>query len=96
MSERREQYLVASQQALIDVVETLAEGPLSHSSVAEIIEATGHPRDAVFRALQNLAYRGWAESPPGGGWRLAPGLVAIAERLRLAIAELHRRYFPGD
>jgi len=93
-SESREQYLVGSQQALIDIVEALAAEPLRHKSIPTLMQCADLPRDAVFRALQNLAERGWAEST-NAGWRLAPGgLVGIAETLRLAIAELHRAYFP--
>ncbi len=94
MSEQREQYLVTAQQALIDIVEALAGDPLRYKSVQALMETTGLPRDAVFRALQNLAWRGWAESE-NAAWRLAPALVGIAEGLRLAIGELHAFYFPG-
>ena len=93
MSADTEQYLVASQQALIDLVEALAEDPLRHKPIPALMERTELPRDAVFRGLQNLGWRGWAESQ-NAGWRLAPGLVGIAEGLRLAIAEMHRVYFP--
>ena len=86
------QYHNASQQALMLIVEILAERPFHGALVADLVPMTGKSRDQVFRALNNLAIAGWAEQTPGGGWRLTPRITQLSERVRIAIADLHDTY----
>ena len=81
----------ASQQTLLQVLEALGERPLEWQAQAALVERVGATRDQTHRALVNLEIAGWAEQAVGG-WRLTPKLVRIAERTRLAIAEIHRTY----
>lgn len=88
-------YRSDAQQALLRVVELLALRPLAPKTVAELVEASGEPRDRVFRALQNLALADWAAQVPGGGWRLTARATRLSEEFRLAIVDAHRTYLAG-
>lgn len=85
-------YVNVSQQTLLRVLEALGAQPLEWQAQADLVARTGATRDQTYRALRNLETSGWAESAGGGRWRLTPKVVGIAERTRLAIAEIHRRY----
>ena len=85
-------YEAAAQQALLEVVQALAERPLEGCRPAEVEEFTGRSKTVVFRALKNLEIAGWAEQTAAGHWRLAPEATKVSERVRVAIAEAHRRY----
>lgn len=88
------EYVSPASQALLAVVAALARRPLEPRTVASLAAQIGSPRDRVFRALRNLEEAEWAEPLPGG-WRLAPGIVRISERYRLALVDAHRRYLGG-
>ena len=78
-----------SQQTLLRVIEALGARPLEWQTRAELVGAS--TRDQTYRALRNLELAGWAEQGDAG-WRLTPKVVRLAERTRLAIAEIHRTY----
>ncbi len=88
-------YISPAAQALLSVVSALGRKPLEPQTVASLCERTGSTRNQTFRALKNLETAGWADRLPGG-WRLAPGIVRISERYRLAIADAHRQYLGGN
>ena len=91
-----EKYRSSSQQHLIQVVEALAERPLSTVGVDELAERLGCSRDQAYRTLRNLELADWAWQQEGtSAWRIAPRLTQLSERVRLAIADLHRAYL-GD
>ena len=85
-------YRSPGQQALLQVIDVLAERPLAPLSLADIdTRLEGVSRDRIYRALKNLELAGWAEQA-GGAWRLTPHLTRASERLRIALADLHHRY----
>lgn len=84
-------YLSTSQQQLLAVYLRLCEQPLFLLSPAALAEATGHSRDQVYRSLKNLERAGLAEQA-GSEWRVAPQAARLSERVRLALADLHRSY----
>lgn len=86
-------YRSSSQQVLLQVVDALAERPLNGLPLADVVTRLGRSasRDQVYRALKNLELAGWAEAA-GEAWRLTPRLTRASERVRVAIADLHRRY----
>lgn len=85
-------YVSRGQQALLKVQRALALNPLEGRSVQAIADATeGVSRDQVFRALKNLEHAGNAEQGPAG-WRPTPQAAFLAERVRLALADLHNLY----
>ncbi len=86
-------YVNDNQQALMRVLEYLAQDILIPKTQKEISEALGLSRDVVFRTLWNLQDREWAEEC-AQGWRISPKLVHIAERLRLALADVLKKYLP--
>ncbi len=86
----------ATQQTLLRVLEVLGERPLEWKALAALVERVDAPRDQTDRALRNLEIAGWAEHAAGGGWRLTAKVVRLAERTRLAIAEIHRTYLEED
>ena len=88
-------YISPASQVLMAVVADLARRPLDPQTVASLSSRLGCPRDRIFRALMNLRAAEWAEQRPGG-WRLAPGIVRISERFRVARADAHRRYLEGE
>ena len=85
-------YVNVSQQTLLRVLEALGAHPLEWQAQLDLVASVGATRDQTYRALRNLEAAGWAESAGGGRWRLAPKVSLIAERTRLAIAEIHRTY----
>ncbi|MXW01592.1 MAG: hypothetical protein F4000_09325 [Holophagales bacterium] len=85
------EYVSAASQALLRVVDELSRRPLDPVPLADLVESMGESRDRVFRSLKNLEAADWVEQCPGG-WRLAPAIVQVSERMRVAIAEAHRRY----
>ncbi len=85
------EYVSETSQALLRLVEELGRAPLQPQTIAQLMESLGEPRDRVMRALRNLEHAEWAEQGPGG-WRLAPRIVRLSERMRLAIADVHRVY----
>ena len=87
-------YISPSAQVLLAVVTELARRPLEPQAAVSLSERVGSQRDQVFRALKNLQAAEWVEQLPGG-WRLAPGIVHISERYRLALADAHRQYLGG-
>ena len=87
-----EQYLSSSQQTLLRVLTVLGERPLDPLPLTELVGKVGASRDQASRACRNLEMAGWAEQTPGGGWRLTPLATQWSERVRLAIADLHRTY----
>lgn len=58
------EYTNKSQQNLIKIFQTLAEG-FRELSAKEIAKETGMANDAAFRALQNLLSAGWVEKYKG-------------------------------
>ena len=82
-----------SQQHLMLVVETLAATPLAPQTTEEVHRNAGRgiSKDQVWRALQNLEAKGWAEKR-GGGWAVSPRLTRLSERLRIDIAQAHHAY----
>lgn len=88
-------YTNESQQLLIRIVKELSREPLAGRGQSELADTLGESRDRVFRAVKNLEAAGWMEEGDGG-WRLAPGLTVISEKLRVAIADLHRKYLEGE
>ena len=88
-------YINQSQQLLVRVVETLSVDPLRGQSLARLVETTGASRDQIYRALKNLEQAGWA-APASDGWRLAPRVTQLSERLRRAIADVHHTYLEED
>ena len=87
-----EKYRSDSQQTLLTVLDVLGGRPLEPIPLTELADVVGAHRDQVFRALKNAEMAGWAEQTPGGGWRLAPLVAQLSERVRVAIANLHRTY----
>ena len=88
-------YRSPGQQALLQVIDVLAERPLAPLSLADIdTRLEGVSRDRIYRALKNLELAGWAEQS-GGAWRLTPHLTRASERLRVALADLHHHYLDG-
>ena len=91
-----ERYRSGSQQVLLAAIEVLAERPLAGVDIAELTARLGCSRDQAYRAVRNLELAGWASQPEGGAvWRIAPRATQLSERVRLAIADLHRAYL-GD
>ncbi len=90
-----ETYWSRGQQTVLRVVGILGERPLEGVLLADVAERAGATRDQVFRALKNLELAGWAERGAGGGWRLRPEVTRLSERVRVAIADLHRSYLEG-
>ena len=86
------QYLNTSQQALLRVLTALGKRPLGPIALTDLVYELDANRDQVFRALKNLELAGWAEQMPGGGWRLMPLVAQLSERVRMAIADVHRLY----
>ncbi len=91
----KRQYVNDNQQALMKVVEYLAQDILIPKTQREVSEALGLSRDVTFRTLWNLQDREWGEEL-AQGFRLSPKLVAIPERLRLALADTLRKYLPQE
>ena len=90
-----DRYRNAGQQLVLQVLEALAQRPLEGVTLDDLVETVGAGRDAVFRAARNLELAGWAERAPGGGWRPAPRAGFVSDRIRLALADVHTRYFGG-
>ena len=88
-------YVNASQQILLSIVEFLGERPFDPATVAQLTERSGANRDQVFRALHNLQLAGWAEQT-ASSWRLSPRVTQLSERVRLALADLHRVYLQKE
>ena len=86
------QYTNDSQQRVFAAVEALSRRLFDGLTADELTELLDTPRDQVYRTLRNLGEAGWAEQGPGGRWRLTPKMTALAERVRIAIADLHRTY----
>lgn len=90
-----EAYLSSSQQAALRALDRLGEAPLAPQTASALAEDLGLTKDAAFRALQNLEHAGFAERL-GAGWRLAPRLARISERLRADLHGIHRTYLDID
>ena len=91
-----ERYRSGPQQTLLVAIEVLAERPLAGIGVDELAKRLGCSRDQAYRAARNLELAGWANQPEGSAvWRIAPRATQLSERVRLAIADLHRAYL-GD
>lgn len=91
-----ERYRSGSQQTLLRAIEVLGERPIAGMTVDALTERLGCSRDQAYRAVKNLELAGWAEQPVGRSeWRLSARSTQLAERMRLAIADLHRAYL-GD
>ena len=88
-------YENSSQQTLLAVLEALSLRPLVGTTGEALATAAQISSTKAFRAVKNLELAGWAEAAPGGGWRLTPKASALSERVRVAIADLHREY-TGD
>lgn len=82
---------VDSQQLVLALVEELSRTPLDRRGVSDLAKSLGVPRTTCQRAARNLEIAGWAEIGPEGVG-LAPKAGQISDRIRIAIAELHRRY----
>ena len=91
-----DKYSSAPQQNVVAVVEALAQWPLPGLGKTALAEKVGISQDQAYRTLKNLEIAGWAEPAPTGGWRLTPRLASIADRFRIAIADLHRAYLESD
>lgn len=89
-------YVNAGQVTLVKVLESMATSPLDGLSLERLAAASGASRDACFRAAKTLEHVGWAEPAPGGGWRVTPRAAYVSERVRVAIADVHRRYLGGE
>lgn len=80
-------YTNGSQQLVFAIVEYLSRHFLDPQPLPAIVEALGASRDSVFRALWNMQRAGWARQT-GGNWELDVSLTVLAERMRLAVAEI--------
>ncbi len=89
------QYVNENQQALMKVIEYLAQDILIPKTQKEVAEALGLSRDVTFRTLWNLQNREWVEEY-ADGYRLSPRMTMISDRLRLAIADTLRKYLPQE
>ena len=90
-AEKSADYTNVSQQNLLAVVEAMARTwPLPQSTQA-LAQSAGVSRDQAFRCAWNLQAGGWADQGPEG-WLLSPHLAELSNRMRLALADLHRRY----
>ena len=90
--ETPDRYVNDSQQRLLKVVEALAASPLNGRNLESIQAAADCSRDQAYRAVRNLMHAGWAEQAPTGGWRVTPRAAYVAERVRIALADLHAKY----
>ena len=91
-----EQYRSRGQQTVLAVIDVLAERPLAGVTTDELVERLGCSRDQAYRTARNLELAGWVWQPEGTAvWRIAPRVTQLSERVRLAIADLHRAYL-GD
>ena len=95
-SEKATDYTNGSQQLVFAIVDYLSRHFLDPQPLANIVDALGASRDQVFRALWNMQRAGWVRQT-GGNYELDVGLTTLAERLRLAIAEIlnHRLGVPN-
>ena len=87
--------LNAGMQLLMRICEVMSQTPLrAHTinTLAEQPDVGNTSTTQISRALRNMQAQGWAEEANKGCWVLSPGLVHIAERMRLAIAHRHQRY----
>ena len=91
-----DRYVSAGQQTLLKVLEALGAQPFTGVSLAQLVERTGAGRDACFRAAKNLQAAGWAEAAPHGGWQVTPHATYLSDRVRVALADLHRLYLGRD
>ena len=91
-------YRSTSQQVLLQVLDALVERPFNGLPLAEVVSRLGASasRDQVYRALKNLELAGWAELAGDAAWRLTPHLTRASERVRVSIADLHRRYLEKE
>ena len=86
-------YSNESQQTLVRIVEYLAIDTLEPKTLKDIQKGLGISKDIAFRTIWNLRDMGWVEeSAIIGGYRLSPQIIAISDRLRLAIGDLIRKY----
>jgi len=76
------------------VVEYLAEDALTPKTRKELAEALDISPDAAWRTLWNLREAGWVEEA-GGGYRIAPRIVVIADSFRRALADTIKKYSSG-
>ena len=82
-----------SQQTLLKVLTAMAHRPVSGMTFTQLKAALPDIKpDPIYRAAINLQIFGWAESAPGGGWRLTPAATLAAERMRIALGDMHRAY----
>ncbi len=96
MSNGQDKYVNEGGRRALAAVEVLAERPLASIDPDRLAERLGCQRDGAFRALKTLEAAGWAEpAPDGKGWRISPHASRLSERVRLAVADLHRAYL-GD
>jgi len=95
VSDGGDRYVNAGQQRLLAVLEALAADPFDGADLETVRCAAHCSRDQAFRAVRNLVHAGWAEEAPRGGWRPTPRAACVADRIRTAFADMHRRYF-GD
>ena len=97
MTEPVADYTNSSQQCLVAVVEQLSSNMLNAQTITDITSAL-HPefnKDQVFRTLWNLEKVGWAIKS-GAGFMLSPDLTKLADRLRLALIEINRKFLEVD
>ena len=88
-------YVNENQQALMKVLEYLAQDILVPKTQKEVSEALGLSRDVTFRTLWNLQDREWVEEC-ADGYRLSPKMTFISDRLRLSVADTLRKYLPQE
>ena len=87
-----EKYRVRSQQAVLQVIETLALSPFDGMAVPQLTRALpALTRDQIYRAVANLQLAGWVEEV-SGGYRLSPTITTISQRVSLALSDLERRF----
>lgn len=93
MAEASPDYTNSSQQCLMAVVDLLGKHLLSPLTISDVSAALDPPYqpDQVRRALWNLEARGWVEKLHSG-YVLSPSLTVLADRMRLQLIELNRKY----
>ena len=89
-------YTISAQQRLIHIVEALAREPLAGVTVKCLAVRLNLTRDTVYRALKNLEAAGWVRQLPTSAWALDAGLCLISERLRRALADVHKIFLEGE
>jgi len=85
-------YAVPAVEQMLDIVEHLAQNHRAYG-ITELARTLGISTNGVFRILRCLAQRGYAETDPGGGYRLGTRFFTLGMRLQSRF-DLRRRARP--